>query len=326
MINNPSYSGRDPNVPDRDLPPVTVTTVESMEYVAPIKRIAWGAVFAGVVLAIGIQILLNMLGAGIGASTIDPLRGDTPNAEVLGISAALWWILSGLIALFIGGWTAARLAGIPRQVDGMLHGLLAWALSTLVVFYFVGTVVGGLIGGTFNLLSGGVAAVAPKVADAVASEADLSWESIKQEARQLLRQTGNPDLQPEALERRAEQASGAAMSDQEIDSLLGRLIRQGQAVASEVDREEVVNVLMARTDMSREEATRTVDNWIRTYERAAVEANQEAREVADTTADAVAKASIWGFLALLIGAAAAGCGGIIGTPRTPVVARTSIAP
>lgn len=326
MINNPSYSGRDPNVPDRDLTPVTVTTVESTEYVAPIKRIAWGAVFAGVVLAIGIQVLLNMLGAGIGASTIDPLRGDTPNAEVLGISAALWWILSGLIALFIGGWTAARLAGIPRQVDGMLHGLLAWALSTLVVFYFVGTVVGGLIGGTFNLLSGGVAAVAPKVADAVASEADLSWESIKQEARQLLRQTGNPDLQPEALERRAEQASGAAMSDQEIDSLLGRLIRQGQAVASEVDREEVVNVLMARTDMSREEATRTVDNWIRTYERAAVEANQEAREVADTTADAVAKASIWGFLALLIGAAAAGCGGIIGTPRASVVARTSIAP
>ncbi|MGH8514165.1 MAG: hypothetical protein ACREV8_09550, partial [Gammaproteobacteria bacterium] len=108
--------------------------------------------------------------------------------------------------------------------------------------------------------------------------------------------------------------------------LLGRLIRQGQAVASEVDREEVVNVLMARTDMSREEVTRTVDNWIRTYERAAVEANQQAREVADTTADAVAKASIWGFLALLIGAAAAGCGGIIGTPRTPVVARTSIAP
>ncbi len=325
MIANPSKYGGDPNVQDRDLPPVTVTSVESMEYVAPIKRIAWGAVFAGVVLAIAIQVLLNMLGTGIGASTIDPLRGDTPNAEVLGISAAVWLILSSLIALFVGGWTAARLAGIPRQVDGMLHGLLAWSLSTLVVFYFLGTVVGGLVGGTFNLISGGVVAVAPEVADAVASEADLSWENIRQEARQLLRQTGNPDLQPEALEQRAEQASGTAMSDQEIDSLLGRLIRQGQAVASEVDREEVVNVLMARTNMSREDATRTVENWIRTYERAAVEAKQQARQVADTTADAVSKASIWGFLALLIGAAAAGCGGIIGAPRTPI-ARTPIAP
>ncbi len=326
MIANPSYHGRDPNVPVRDLPPGTVATVGSLEYLAPIKRIAWGAVFAGVILAIGIQVLLNMLGTGIGASTIDPLRGNTPDADVLGMSAAVWWILSSLIALFVGGWTAARLAGIPRQVDGMLHGLLAWGLSTLVVFYFLGTVVGGLIGGTFNMISGGVAAVAPQVAEAVASEADLSWENIRQEARQLLRQTGNPDLQPEALEQRAEQVSGGAMSDQEIDSLLGRLIRQGEAVASEVDREEVVNVLMARTDMSREEATRTVDNWIRTYERATVEANQQARQMADTTADAVAKASIWGFLALLIGAAAAGCGGIIGTPRTPVVARTPIAP
>ncbi len=93
-----------------------------------------------------------------------------------------------------------------------------------------------------------------------------------------------------------------------------------------VDREEVVNGLMARTSMSREEAKRTVDNWIRTYERAAAEANQQARQVADTTADAVAKVSIWGFLALLIGAAAAGCGGVIGTRRTPVVARPPIAP
>ncbi|MFH0342238.1 MAG: hypothetical protein ACHBNF_08930 [Chromatiales bacterium] len=81
MIAKSSYYERDPNVPDRDLSPVTVTSVESMEYVAPTKRIAWGAVFAGVVLAIGIQVLLNMLGTGIGASTIDPLRGDTPNAE-----------------------------------------------------------------------------------------------------------------------------------------------------------------------------------------------------------------------------------------------------
>ncbi|MGH8470416.1 MAG: PhnA-like protein, partial [Gammaproteobacteria bacterium] len=157
MIANPSYHGRDPNVPVRDLPPGTVATVGSLEYLAPIKRIAWGAVFAGVILAIGIQVLLNMLGTGIGASTIDPLRGNTPDADVLGMSAAVWWILSSLIALFVGGWTAARLAGIPRQVDGMLHGLLAWGLSTLVVFYFLGTVVGGLIGGTFNMISGGVA-------------------------------------------------------------------------------------------------------------------------------------------------------------------------
>ncbi len=305
IISNPY--GRDADVPDRDLPPGTVTSVESLEYLAPIKPIAWGAVFAGVVLAIGIQVLLNMLGAGIGASTIDPLRGNTPDAQVLGIWAAVWWILSSLIALFVGGWTAARLAGISRQVDGMLHGFLAWALSTLVVFYFLGTVVGGLIGGTFNLISGGVAAVAPQVADAVASEADISWKNIKQEARQLLR-------------------SGGATSDQEIDSLLGRLIRKGKAVASGVDREEVVAGLMARTDMSREEAKRTVDNWITTYGRATAEANQQARQVADTTADAVAKASIWGFLALLIGAAAAGFGGVMGTPRTPVVAQPPIAP
>jgi hypothetical protein len=30
---------------------------------------------------------LNLLGTGMGASTIDPLKGETPDAEALGISA-----------------------------------------------------------------------------------------------------------------------------------------------------------------------------------------------------------------------------------------------
>lgn len=329
MIENPPY-GREPNVsPGPVLPRGTIATVESVEYVAPMTRIAWAAVFAGVVLAIGIQVLLSMLGTGIGASTIDPLKGGTPDAEALGISAAGWWILSSLIALFAGGWIAGRLAGIPRQVDGMIHGLLTWGLSTLLVLYFLGTAVGALVGGTFNFIGSGVAAVAPHVASAVGSEADIPWDNIKQEARDLLRQTGKPELRPEALEGRAAEAQQApqeagrasAPSDQEFESLLDRLIHQGKAVASEVDREAVMNVLMARRGMSREEATRTVDNWVQTYERTTAQAARQTRQVADTTADAVAKASIWGFLALLIGAAAAACGGMFGTPRTPVAPR-----
>jgi hypothetical protein len=29
-----------------------------------------------------------------------------------------------LISLFIGGWLAARFAGIPDNIDGLLHGLM----------------------------------------------------------------------------------------------------------------------------------------------------------------------------------------------------------
>ena len=41
-------------------------------------RISWGAIFAGVVIAIAIQLVLGILGTGIGLSLVDPVEGTTP--------------------------------------------------------------------------------------------------------------------------------------------------------------------------------------------------------------------------------------------------------
>ncbi len=311
---------------------------------AAVKRISWAAVFAGVILAMVVQLSLSLLGAGIGMSTVDPLQGDTPGATALGLGAAIWWAISGLIALYIGGWVAAHLAGIPRKVDGVLHGLITWGLSTLIIFYLLGTAVGSIIGGAFKVAGGvastaaqGIAAVAPTVADAATdklSEADISWNDIKRQAQELLRQTGKPALQPGAIKQKAEGAMRSAKdsaqeaaqkpaaADAEIDSLLDKLIRQGKSVASEADREAVINVLVAR-GMNKEQAAQTVDNWQQTYEQGKAkaeqfkaEAEQKARAVADQTADAVSKGALWGFFALLLGAFAAAIGGAAGRPRT----------
>ena len=51
------------------------------------RRISWGAVLAGVIIVLIVQLLLSLLGVGIGASTIDPMQGDTPRASTLGIGA-----------------------------------------------------------------------------------------------------------------------------------------------------------------------------------------------------------------------------------------------
>jgi hypothetical protein len=306
---------------------------------AAVKRISWAAVFAGVILAMVVQLLLSMLGTGIGMSTVDPLQGETPGGRALGLGAGIWWAVSSLIALFIG-WVAAHLAGIPRTVDGVLHGLLTWGLSTLMTFYLLSTAVGSMIGGGFKLAGGvastaaqTVAAVAPEAADAVSDQlkdADISWNGIKQQALTLLRQTGKPALQPGAIEQTTEDALDNATdaaqdaaqtptaTDAEFESLLDKLIRQGESVASAADREAVINVLVAR-GMSRDEAAKTVDNWQQTYEQGKAKAEQlkaeaetKARAVADQTADAVSKGALWGFFVLLLGAIAAAIGGAVG--------------
>ena len=310
------------------------------------KRISWSAIFAGVLVAIVAQMLLTLLGLGIGLSTIDPVTEQNPTAG-LGTGSAVWYIISSLLSLFVGGWIAGRLASSPRLFDGIIHGVLTWCLATLITIYFLTTTIGSLIGGAGRLVGSlvstagsAVASAAPGIGNAVQGQLkengidlqNVDLSNLTQEANKLLQQTGDPNLNPNTLERRADQAgqqakasAGRAASDpQSADDIAGglfrRLFKQGQATVNSVDREDAVNVVMKRTGKSRDESEQIVDNWINTYKQAAAkleqtkkEAEVKARQAADATASAASKAAIFGFFGLLIGVVAAGYGAKIGT-------------
>jgi hypothetical protein len=309
-----------------------------------LKRISWGAVIAGVVLALVVQLLLGMLGLGIGMSTVDPAAGDTPSAQAVGIGAAVWWVVTSLVALFIGGWVAGHLAGIPERLDGTLHGLLTWAVTTLFTLYLLSTAVGNLVGGTLGVLGSvasgagrAIGAVAPEAGEAIQREMQergIGLDDIRREAMTLLRQTGKPELQPENVQRQAQQTlqqgqqSAAtagqqpAATDEEAQSLLDRVLTQAQGTASAADREALINVVAARTGQSREQAAQTVANWENQYRQAQAKAEEiktqtaaQAREAADQAAGAVTQAALWSFVGLLLAAIAAGLGGAVGRPR-----------
>src|SRR2546428_3611927 len=86
-----------------------------------------------------------MLGVAIGAATVNPTQEQQP-LEGLGTGAAIWWIVSSLISLFLGGGVACRLGGVPRKGDGALHGIVMWGAATLITFLLVGTAIRGLFG------------------------------------------------------------------------------------------------------------------------------------------------------------------------------------
>ena len=168
-----------------------------------LRTISWSAVFAGVLVAVVTQMLLSLLGFGIGLGTIDAVEEKNPAAG-LGIGSALWYILSSLISLFAGSWVAGRLASAPRLFDGILHGVLTWCLVTLLTIYFLTTTIGSIIGGTGRLVGGlvktagkGIAAAAPGIGGAVQSQLkangvdmdNLDLSDLKSEANKLLRQT-----------------------------------------------------------------------------------------------------------------------------------------
>src|SRR6185369_580267 len=52
------------------------------------RRVSWGAILAGSVVAVAISTMLHLLGAGIGAASIDATGGTTPSASAFTTGAA----------------------------------------------------------------------------------------------------------------------------------------------------------------------------------------------------------------------------------------------
>ena len=137
----------------RDAPPTSPALPTEDVHTITLSKISWGAVFAGVVVALATQLLLNMLGIGIGAATLNPVRGDNPSATSLSINpsatslsigAGIWFAISGILAALAVGYAAGRLAGVANGSTAGWHGLTTWALATLLIFYLLGSTVGGI--------------------------------------------------------------------------------------------------------------------------------------------------------------------------------------
>jgi hypothetical protein len=153
--------------------------------VAGSQRVRWGAVFAGVIIAIVTQMLLTVLGLAVGFTAFDPRQG-VPGAG-FGWGAAIWAIVSLLVSLFIGAWLAGRLSGAARAADGALNGILVWALSLLLMIYMVGTGVGSLVSGAFAI-AGGVAQTAGTIVGPQGAPPDRSGQDVTAQAREAARE------------------------------------------------------------------------------------------------------------------------------------------
>ncbi|MET0529813.1 MAG: PhnA-like protein [Microvirga sp.] len=291
---------------DTDAPHVSGVTPAEDARTILINKISWGAVLAGVAVSLVAQLVLNMIGIGIGASTLDPMTGDNPAASSFSIGAGIWWALSGILAAFVGGYVASRLSGRPKASTGAWHGLTAWAATTLVIFYLLSTAVGGLVGGAFNTVSGALGGLgrtattaAQTAAPALANVTD-PFASIEQSVRGS---TGNDP---------------AALRDGAVASL--RALMTGDAVQVNDARERAAQALARAQSIPIEQARTTVASYEQQYRQAVDQAKQRAIQAADTAAKAVSRGALLGSLALLLGALASWFGGRAGAVDPTITA------
>ena len=267
------------------------------------SRISWGAVFAGVVLALVVQFLINLAGLGLGASTIDPGTSDNPSAAAASMTAAIWWIASGIVASFAGAFLAGRLSGKFGAGTGGWHGVTTWAATTLVVLYLLGTAAGGLIGGALSTVgsalggigqaTGGAASTAIQAAAPAAARIPNPLEQIEQRVR-----SASAGQDPAAARDAAVSAIRAALTGNEA---------QAQAA-----RDRAAQALATAQNIPVDQARAQVQDYETQYRQAVASAKEAAVKAADVAAKAVTRGALFGALALLLGAVAAWFGGSLG--------------
>ena len=271
-------------------PELGANTLSGEAHAILVNKVSWGAIFAGVVVALVVQVLLTMLGAGIGIATLDPGTSDNPDASTFSIIAGVWYVVSGLVAAYAGGFVAGRMSGKTHESAGGYHGLTTWAMTTLLVLYFLTTTIGAIVGGTLSGVATAVGGIGQTVATAAAPA--LAQSNPLDALESQVRATGTD---PEALNNAAVNSIRALMMGDETDAATAR--------------QQAAQALSTARGIPLDQATQQVADMEKRYRDSVAAAKQSATDAASATASATSMGAIFAFIGLVLGAGAAWIGG-----------------
>ena len=116
--------------------PVGVTIVDEE---GDVSLISWGAVIAGGLAAAAVTLVLLAFGTGLGFAVVSPWADEGVSATTFKIGAGVYFIVVAMLASAVGGLIAGRFRSrwVRAHKDEVFfrdtaHGLLAWALATVV--------------------------------------------------------------------------------------------------------------------------------------------------------------------------------------------------
>lgn len=95
-----------------------------------LPRVQWGPVISGVLCAIAVQIVLGLFGVAFGFAAAPAGRG-------MGVLAAIWSLITPIVASFIGAYVAVRVAADREERGAMLHGALVWCIGLIAGALFI---------------------------------------------------------------------------------------------------------------------------------------------------------------------------------------------
>jgi hypothetical protein len=166
-------------------------------------RIAWSAVIAGSLVALAVGLVLAILALGLGLGAVDVVSGEDAEAGAITGAVGVWWTVSAMLSLFVGGWVTGRIAGGPFAPGGVFLGVLVWALVTLASFYLLTTTVSTLVGGPLAVATDSVYGVLREVESQPPMDAEPLEDLDEEELEDV------EEMRAEAARQLAARAEGA---------------------------------------------------------------------------------------------------------------------
>jgi hypothetical protein len=109
-------------------------------------QVRWGPIVAGLAIALSTQLVLSALGVAVGATSIGDSGAPRTDAPGVSVGIGIWSIISLLISLFVGGWTAARTSGRMTRNTALLNGAILWASMLALSAWLLSSGVSGAFG------------------------------------------------------------------------------------------------------------------------------------------------------------------------------------
>lgn len=261
-------------------------------------------------------------------------------------------ILSLFGAGFVSGVAARRVGlvhGFLTWATSMIVTIVMLSYVTIGAFSVVGSLLGNIasaVGSGVENVASGTADVASKAFDEITGNmGDINTDQLETDVRDVLKDTDVPELQPNYLQDQVSDATSDITdagkkiatdpnkSDEIIDDLSTKLKDRATKISDSVDEDAISNAVAKNTDLNQQEAQEATQNIVNGLQKASDEAQQQietaqqnleqakqdidqavkdARKKADEISDATAKASIWGFIAMVLGLVLTSIGGIVG--------------
>src|SRR5512144_806799 len=249
----------------------------------------WAAIIAGAILASAVAFVLLTFGSAIGLTVTSPFKGEGLPGTALVVAIAIWVLVLQIFGFVAGGYVAGRLrrrisdaTEFEAELRDAWHGLLVWALGTLIGAYLAASALSGVArGGAEAARVAGSSASSTRGSPGVVA---IASDPLGYVADQLLRSdTYAITADPEA-------------SRAEVVRILAAGAVSGEVPAD--DRAYVAQPVAARTGLSQSDAEKRVDQVL-------AKADAAVRIAADKARRAGVLLAFLTAASLLAGAAAA---------------------